>query len=475
MSYLANFYSAEPPEELMYALAGGTSGSKYDKASAAAAAVAKESGKKKLEEQKRLEQQQQQQRSTRDLRFVEFDLKVVREKYEAEPIAKMDEAEFLRRWSLHRAARCGNIEALDRLLHMFRSYPRWVATPDEDGCSALHRAAEAKDDAAGAAAIVRLSAADGIDPEATSPDIHQWRPLHRAVIANNPKCIKALLVNCHAAPDSVDASKRTALHWCAFGNRFECANEIIDRNAALSPQDMLKRTPLHLAAERSSLDIIDLLCKCRAEREARDVNFMTPLLYAATLGKAESVAVLFEMGANVEAQCYNFGTALLHAVERAADSKGKPEEQAHLKTVKTLIYTCNADIEATTKDTGLRAVHLAARRGAPALLRMIIDANCYADARTKDLGRSALHLVCMAAYGAKKDKAQQQAYEQCARILIGSGRVDPFALDESKPVKLSAAAIAEKGRNYEILNSLPKKEDEDALNAAVLAATEELE
>lgn len=106
-------------------------------------------------------------------------------------------------------------------------------------------------------AIVTTLLAHGADPNAV--DIYGWTPLMRAVQAERPKVVRALLADRRVEVNAADENAQTALHHAAAQNAPEIGGLLIAHGAERESRDRYGRTPQMIAKEGGYAAMVEIL------------------------------------------------------------------------------------------------------------------------------------------------------------------------------------------------------------------------
>jgi len=105
--------------------------------------------------------------------------------------------------------------------------------------------------------IVAALLSHGADPNV--PDIYGWTPLMRAVQAERPKAVTALLKDARTDVNVADENGQTALHHAAALNAPEIANALLASGAGRKTRDRDGRTPGDIARLAGHADLEKIL------------------------------------------------------------------------------------------------------------------------------------------------------------------------------------------------------------------------
>jgi ankyrin len=123
--------------------------------------------------------------------------------------------------------------------------------------------------------------------------------------------IHALIAR-HTDVNVPQADGTTALHWAAYWNDVELANQLIAAGAIARTANRLGATPLFLAVQNGSPAMTAKLLAAGADPSAPFLsNGETPLMVAARSGSVDTVKLLLDAGAAIEAKETLRGTTAL--------------------------------------------------------------------------------------------------------------------------------------------------------------------
>lgn len=97
-------------------------------------------------------------------------------------------------------------------------------------------------------------------------------PIHKAVLScssdrNKPHTLKAIIDDCNANVNNIDANGWSALHHAAYTGDLESARTLIDADAKINSFSNQNRSPLHLAALKDKVKLVELLLDNQADLE----------------------------------------------------------------------------------------------------------------------------------------------------------------------------------------------------------------
>ena len=203
---------------------------------------------------------------------------------------------------LHRAARDGNMLALQRLLQA----DAWADIRDDSGCTALHYAARGNQ-----ANLIEPLLRAGATIDAAS--YNEITPLKCASRLGHDEVVRKL-ITAGAAIDRQDRCGLTPLHSAAAGNGLSVVEILLDAGAK-PLKNKLGRTPLHSAAQESRSAAIIVKLLETVDIHSLDNREMTPLHIATWTGNDVAVEILLQAGANKNAVDASGKTPLQYATE----------------------------------------------------------------------------------------------------------------------------------------------------------------
>lgn len=186
---------------------------------------------------------------------------------------------------LHRAARDGHLEIVDRLLRAGAA----VDAPSAAGATALHEAATH-----GRVQIVDRLLQAGADMNARSR--YEKTALMRAARSGHLEVVGRLL-RAGADMNARDYFEDTALMMAAQDGRLEVVDRLLRAGADVNARNRIGNTALMLAAQVGRLEVVDHLLRAGADVNARNRNGKTALMMAAERGRTEVADRLRQAGA----------------------------------------------------------------------------------------------------------------------------------------------------------------------------------
>ena len=261
--------------------------------------------------------------------------------------------------------------------------------------------------------------ADVIAWESGSP-IYSWGPLHFAAGSGNSESVQALLA---AGTDvrAQDIDGFTALHWAVSENLLNTL-VLLDAGADVMARDEYGTTPLHIAAGSGTPEIIHALLAAGADARVRGYNWKTPRDLAQKNEKLK-------------------GTTALQALNDA--SQGRTEcgklcdsdwwKTATVNDVKTELVN-GANLMARDSFGNLTPLHLAAWKGVPEMIQVLLNAGANIEVLAKDKSTPLLMV---------------EKPENVQILLLAGAEVD--AQDSGGATSLGYASVV---GNYEVARAL---------------------
>ena len=162
-------------------------------------------------------------------------------------------------------------------------------------------------------------------------------------------------------PDAAQVDGMTAMHWAAYHDQPDVANELLAAGASAARENRYGVTPLALACTNGNAELVRMLLAAGADANASLRGGETALMTASRAGRVGAVQALLDAGAKVEARERTGQTALMWA---AADG--------HADVV-ALLLKSGADARATLK-SGFTPLLFAVREGRADVVRVLLDA-----------------------------------------------------------------------------------------------------
>lgn len=244
-------------------------------------------------------------------------------------IASVSVVMYLRSIDIHRAAMCGDLDKVKRIL---LKKPEFLEARDELGYTSLHLAA-----LMGYQDIAEMLIAKGADVNAT--DEFGGIPLHVAINtrydtlnmskSNNegqlysiiyeetkikmvsPKVMVEFLIASGADVNATDSRGDTPLHKAADEGLADVAKILIANDSDVNAKAFRDETPLHKAVD--DVDVAKILILNGADVNAKSLlHGLTPLHDAAYVGQEEVVKILIDNGAEVNTKTLIEGNTALH-------------------------------------------------------------------------------------------------------------------------------------------------------------------
>ncbi|RYP45863.1 hypothetical protein DL768_007859 [Monosporascus sp. mg162] len=189
------------------------------------------------------------------------------------------------------------------------------------------------------------------------------RTVHIVSNLGSPNLVRTLSQRRLLERDARDSGGKTALHWAVArkdgGMAQLVVQELLDLKFEINAVDIEGRTPLHVAAKLGHVETVEFLLRKKADTEMGSGS-ITPLVEACCCGHVGVVEALLAGGAKVNVKS-RLGTPLGAAILAASEEC----VAAILKSKRVKKH------ESTEFGT---ALHDAAYRGSPGLVRMLLDA-----------------------------------------------------------------------------------------------------
>ncbi|HET9834011.1 MAG TPA: ankyrin repeat domain-containing protein, partial [Vicinamibacterales bacterium] len=270
------------------------------------------------------------------------------------------------------------------------------------------------------AAAVSLSAAGGTT-------------LIDAVKAGDRAAVRTLLTR--STVNSAEPDGMTALHWAVRADDAETAQLLLRSGANANAANRYGITPLTLAATNGNAVITRALLKAGANASAAAADGETVLMIAARAGSADVVNALLERGASVNATeswqaqtavmwaaSENHGAAITALAAHGADLNARSKEL----NFPEYRYETNGMAVFQLPKGGWTALMYAARQNAMDAAAALADAHADLNATTKQEGTTALHIAII------------NIHYDLANLLLEKG-ADPNVVDNSGMTALYAA------------------------------------
>ena len=218
--------------------------------------------------------------------------------------------------------------------------------------------------------------------------------LHRAAW-NGHEAVVQLLLEHKADVDAKNNDRRTALYWAAARGHETVVKPLLQAKAVVNVKDRYGETVLHWAAERGHEAVVKLLVEAKADVNVKDSNGGTALYMAAERGHEAVVKPLLEAKADVDAKDTSHGWTALHWAA----------ENGHEAVVRLLVEA-KADVDAKETSHGWTALHRAAGNGHEAVVRLLVEAKADVDTKETSHGWTALYW------------AAENGHEAVVRLLV---------------------------------------------------------
>ncbi|KAJ9516149.1 hypothetical protein QJQ45_024574 [Haematococcus lacustris] len=198
------------------------------------------------------------------------------------------------RGTVHHAAECGDVEAIQRYVQQGASqgYPASVVLQSREdvlGMLPLHIAAER-----GHLELLKYLLANQVDIDAG--DKFRVTALHLASIQGHLECVRLLLQH-RAAVQAVDTEGDTALHWAATKGHTEVVVLLGKYGAAVDAVNSKGWTPLHRAVYNGRRECSEQLVRQGASLTATTADGNSALHLAAFMNQLSVMETLLSLGA----------------------------------------------------------------------------------------------------------------------------------------------------------------------------------
>ena len=242
---------------------------------------------------------------------------------------------------LHVAAEGGEEEATSCLLAKGAA----IEALDKDGHRPIHVASRSRNRYLGAShthpKVVKVLLAAGANIEAPVVEEEGWRALHFAAYVGNVEGAQVLLDH-GANKDAIAADGYTPLMTAISEGQTEVVQLLLERGAAVDVRTRDERFPLFLAARNGHAEIVKLLLKHKACNDFKDGVKYCPLHYAAFFGRIAALQVLLKHGSNIEVGDIK-GLRALHLAARRGTAENVEAVKLLLraganKEAKTLVH-----------------------------------------------------------------------------------------------------------------------------------------
>jgi E3 ubiquitin-protein ligase mind-bomb len=289
-------------------------------------------------------------------------------------------------------------------------------------------------------------------PEEIDRKLHGRTAVHVACTEGYIGCLK-LLLSYHPDIEKLDDNGLRPIHVCAYSNFAEAARLILDYGADINSKDGRENTATMAAGALGHYEVLEVLLEHHLlNLHAGDRIGSTALHCAVIAWRDQAVRLLLEAGADPSIPNYTASTPLhdaastgnLASVERMVmyfpehinlqkcDDGHTPLHSAvmanKLDVAHFLLAQPNCEIDNTTSNKSLTALHIAAHEGHTAMVELLVGYGADLNA-TVDDGNTALMLVLTQ----KKMKPLDQEsprLNQVEELLLaqyGSGfKFDPY-------------------------------------------------
>ncbi|OAA48655.1 Ankyrin repeat-containing domain protein [Metarhizium rileyi] len=206
---------------------------------------------------------------------------------------------------------------------------------DENGETALHRAARHGDEAILENFVGHKGVTDGLMASASRTASNSGRKKAAVKLLQLMTTMEYADAE-YAAERAIEARMDlpNLLIWASENGRCQLVKVLLEQNAGLVARDASGNTPLFIAARRGHGDVVRVLLEEAVDRTERDAEGNTPLWVAVCEGHVNVVQVFLDNGADVDEPNSKRETPLMEAVRRG-----------HSNVVRVLLEN-NANVEA---------------------------------------------------------------------------------------------------------------------------------
>lgn len=162
-----------------------------------------------------------------------------------------------------------------------------INSKDHMGSTFLHRAARE-----GHVEIVEKLLESGAS--VCLEDLYGHLPLHVASMSGHPKIVQLLLNQDCDALDKMSSTKLSPLHCAAKEGKLEVVKLLLERGASLNVQNSYGHTPLMLAVSEDYIDVVRLLVDAGADLFVRDKSTLCVFHLAISKGSPRCLQVLLD-------------------------------------------------------------------------------------------------------------------------------------------------------------------------------------
>jgi ankyrin repeat protein len=259
---------------------------------------------------------------------------------------------------LHRAAECGDIRAIGRLVR-----PELINGREADGWTALAVAS-----CCGKVEAVKALASLGADVNTAMKD--GATSVYVAAQNGHVEVVKAL-ASLGADVNATDNEGATPVYVAARQGHLEVVKALASLNADVSTPNEIGATPVSIASRHGHLEMVKALASLGAKVDVAKHNGVTPVFIAAQEGHVHVVNALAALGADVRVPNKNGLTPVFIAAR-----------QGHLEVVKALAAS-GVDVNARAND-GATPFLVAAYTGHLEVMKALAALGAVLEVRMKD-------------------------------------------------------------------------------------------
>ncbi|PGH14768.1 hypothetical protein AJ80_05812 [Polytolypa hystricis UAMH7299] len=323
--------------------------------------------------------------------------------------AEVDARDSAGRTAFWTAANAGYVDATVMLLN----YNCKVNARADEQMTALHATAMRGDED-----IFSVLLRVGIDIEAK--DINMKAAIHYACEHGHTGVI-ALLLKHKANIEALGHRKLTPLICAAAAGKLEATRYLLKQRASCQAKDEDGMSALHWAAYNGHVEVVELLLQKKMSMVSTNAQGRTPLHLGAMNGQFAVVEFLVRQNAPLNLGCRQKFTPLHYACRVSVNN-------VHIVQ---LLLASGADVEARTKDTNHRPIHVASYMGSVELSKLL----CEKGAQVDSLDISGNRALCIACSRGHINVALH-LLDSGAQLRVKAGR----SLIEDSPLCLATIA-----------------------------------